>query len=49
MCKVSDRSEMVGVFIGWFHMELPISVGLLAIANSDIALLIRIRLIRTIG
>ena len=23
MCKVSDKSEMVGVFIGWFDMELP--------------------------
>ena len=23
MCKVSDKSEMVGEIIGWFHMELP--------------------------
>ena len=24
MCKVSDRSEMVGEIIGWFDMELPV-------------------------
>ena len=24
MCKVSDKSEMVGEIIGWFDMELPI-------------------------
>ena len=23
MCKVSDKSEMVGEIIGWFDMELP--------------------------
>ena len=25
VCKVSDKSEMVGEIIGWFDMELPIS------------------------
>ena len=23
MCKVSDKSELVGKIIGWFDMELP--------------------------
>ena len=26
MCKVSDKFEMVDEIIGWFDMELPISI-----------------------
>ena len=28
MCKVSDKSEMVGEIIEWFDMELPCGNGL---------------------
>ena len=35
MCKVSDKSEMVGEIIGWFDMELPYYILLVSASISS--------------
>ena len=33
MCKVSDKSEIVGEIIGWFDMELPLHLFIASCTN----------------